>query len=278
MKNSTIQSNVCQGENENVGQASHISQSSGYWFPIYEGIFEHCQRMSDAVWFFMWLIARTLEEPDGRGAVLGGISISDERPAGELGVKAKTISRWRRILVTGGYILAVRTSHGYTYTLLKSKKWQIRKKSDLPKQAITKGVISQNGRSDRPNREIRYPKSGDHSVSILNDNTADNTEEEAAEEKPAAPPAREKPKTNRYPQAWKAIDIKPRGSWKFALAWEKFYRDRPEYELLSDTMERCIQYCNENGIKPPPPFFEAKRRVERDEAQQSFPKAEVHPI
>lgn len=165
MKNSTAQSNWCQGERESVhGQTSHVSEPSAFWFPMYEGIFEHAPALADAVWLFMWLIARTTREPDGRGSVLGGIPVPDERPAGELGFPVKTIRRWRRMLLSGGYVSVDRAAHGYRYTLLKSKKWQKKGKSDLPKLPIT-------SESDLPLRAVRVPETGDHRVCILKDNT-----------------------------------------------------------------------------------------------------------
>ena len=80
-----------------------------------------------------------------------------------------------------------------------------------------------------------------------------------------------KPKTERCPEAWEGADIKPSGSPKLISAWESFYRDRPEDELLSDTMERCIQYCKANGIKPTPPFYEAKAAVRAKERAEAEP-------
>ncbi len=165
MKNAAAQSNGLSREKENVhGQDSQVSEPSAFWFPVYEGLFEHAPLIRDAVWFFMWLIARTTREPDGRGSVLGGIPVSDERPAGELGFPVKTIRRWRRTLVLGGYVSVNRAAQGHRYTILKSKKWQKQGKSDLPKLPIT-------STSDLPLRAVRVPETGNHTVCILKDNT-----------------------------------------------------------------------------------------------------------
>jgi len=46
-------------KDHNHGQITQISGPSVFWFPVYEGIFEHAPVLKDAVWLFMWLINRT---------------------------------------------------------------------------------------------------------------------------------------------------------------------------------------------------------------------------
>lgn len=164
MKNSTAQSSVCQGENENVGQNSHVSEPSSFWFPVYEGVFEHAPIIRDAIWLFLWFIARTTWEQDGRGSVLGGTEIPDDRPAKDLGFPVKTIRRWRGMLVRDGYIAARLTSHGFRYTILKSKKWQGRPKAGLPK-------LPTSHNRGLPPRARWLPTAENQTVCILNDNT-----------------------------------------------------------------------------------------------------------
>jgi hypothetical protein len=163
-KNSTAQSNICQEVNENVGQNSHVPEPSSFWFPVYEGVFEHAAIIRDAIWLFLWLIARTTWEEGGRGSVLGGTEIPDDRPAKDLGFPVKTIRRWRGMLVRDGYIAAHLASHGFRYTIARSKKWQGRSKAGLPKLPTS---------PDRglPPRAGRLPAAGNQRVCILNDNT-----------------------------------------------------------------------------------------------------------
>jgi hypothetical protein len=264
MKNSTAQSSVCQGENENVGQNSQISGSSTFWFPVYEGLFEHAPIIRDAVWFFMWLIARTTLEPNGRGRVLGGIPISDERPAGELGFPVKTVRRWRRMLLEGGYIEVVRTPYGFKYTLLKSKKWQNTHKRDLPKLPISPRENGQIGHSDRSNRAERVPAA----VTLIK-TTQRQYKEEAEEQTTAAATSCQEKGDEILEEAWEAIGTELFGPRWFVSGWEKAYADRPEDEPLSATMERFIQQCQ--GTKPPKPFYDAKRRVEKQESEDDSP-------
>src|SRR5262249_55749562 len=114
-KNSTTQSKRSQEGKTNAGQNSRISGPSVFWFPVYEGIFEHAPALSDAVWLFIWCVARTTDESDGDGTgkVLGGIPICDERPAAELRSPVKTVRRWRRMLTERGYVNVLRTPYGF---------------------------------------------------------------------------------------------------------------------------------------------------------------------
>jgi hypothetical protein len=70
------------------------------------------------------------------------------------------------------------------------------------------------------------------------------------------------------PEEWEEIGLSPVGNAKFQKVWEGIYRERPTSEKLSDTMERCIQACQQSGISVPKPFFDAKRKTERDEDGQ----------
>lgn len=97
-------------------------------------------------------------------------------------------------------------------------------------------------------------------------------------------PVREKPKTERNPEAWEAIGIEPCGPLEFIRTWESIYRDRLDDELLSVTMERAIQRCRGRRIPVVRKVFEAKRAVERREADEiatyaanAIPELEAEP-
>jgi hypothetical protein len=65
--------------------------------------------------------------------------------------------------------------------------------------------------------------------------------------------------------AWRAIGADPPiGNREFQALWEFFFGAR-NGALLSEAMERCIQRWQNTGYKVPPPFIEAKRRVEVEE-------------
>jgi hypothetical protein len=149
-------------EGKTDGQTRKISEPSVFWFPVYEGIFEHAPVLKDAVWLFMWLIARTTRDSDGREKILGGIPIRDERPAAELNFPVKTVRRWRRMLQSSGYISLLRTPYGFRYSLLKSKKWHKPTPRELPKRAISESA--RNGERECPLRAERAPEMGRESA------------------------------------------------------------------------------------------------------------------
>ncbi len=69
--------------------------------------------------------------------------------------------------------------------------------------------------------------------------------------------------------AWKAISADPPiGDRQFQSLWEFFFSAR-NGAPLSEAMERTIQEWQRKGRKIPPPFIEAKRRVEAEEAIQA---------
>lgn len=69
--------------------------------------------------------------------------------------------------------------------------------------------------------------------------------------------------------AWSAIGADPPiGCQEFQALWEFFFKARKD-ALLSDAMERCIQRWQSQGRKVPPPFIEAKRRIEATEIPTS---------
>lgn len=70
-----------------------------------------------------------------------------------------------------------------------------------------------------------------------------------------------------FQKAWDSLGIEPLGSIQFREAWEDFYAPA-DGQSLDVIMERCIQYCQGSGIKVPPPFFDAKRRIEQREADE----------
>jgi hypothetical protein len=152
MQNTLAAKQQSSGKGKIDGQTNRNENASLFWFPVYEGLFEHAPTMSDAVWLFLWLSARTTREENGSGNVLGGIPINDGLPAGELGYPLKTIRRWRRMLVKDGYISTVRTPYGFKYKLLKSKKWQ--------KQALRSPETADLSGKECSNRAFRFTAAG----------------------------------------------------------------------------------------------------------------------
>ena len=259
------------GKEQIRGQSNRVSEASIFWFPVYEGIFEHAPIMSDAVWFFMWLIARTTREKDGSGSVLGGIPIHDERPARELGFPIKTVRRWRRMLVSGGYISLVRTPYGFRYTLLKSKKWLKETVRELPKLPISTLESSQIGNRECPQRAERVPETGVSKKTIQGQHKEEAVEETAT----AASSLKGKNKPKKIHQAWRDLEMEPCGTSRFCGEWEEAWEGGEVGDKMVDLMERAIQSCQAKKIPVPLPFFLAKRRLEGEAKNDDFP---THPV
>jgi hypothetical protein len=156
-----------------------VNGEQTFRIPVSNGLLEHCVKMGDAIWLFLWLIDATTRESANEkgnvaGKVLGGMPVRPSRIAESLGgVSDKTINRWRKKLVEGGYIEAKNTGHGFVYTVLKSKKkWT--KMSDEsgqkcpttvdrnvpPDRTKMSNLISPNGKAGLPQRESRFPENG----------------------------------------------------------------------------------------------------------------------
>jgi hypothetical protein len=151
-------------------------------------LLEHCVQMGDAIWLFLWLIDATTRESanekgDVAGKVLGGMPVSPRRIAEALGgVSEKTIGRWRKKLIEGGYISAKNTGRGFVYTVLKSKKkWKSSEeghespsssdKNVQPAPTKMSNLVSRDGQAGCPQRESSLPENG-----ILYRQSSDKTE------------------------------------------------------------------------------------------------------
>jgi hypothetical protein len=262
------------GKEQIRGQSNRASEASVFWFPVYEGIFEHASIMGDAVWLFMWLIARTTDDGDGKGKVLGRVPINDARPAGELGCSVKTVRRWRRTLVHGGYIATVRTPYGFKYTLLKSKKWRKQALRELPKLPISSRECAQNGHTDLPLRAVRVPVPGTE-IAQNGKYKEDNTEtlqkqhKEEALEEAAAVDLKEKNQPQKIHQAWSDLQMEPCGTPRFCRKWEEAWEAGEVGDKMVDLMERAIQSCQAQRVSVPPPFYRAKRTMEGNSEQDN---------
>jgi hypothetical protein len=284
---------------ESASSGKERNNEKTYRIPISTGLLEHCPKMLDSVWLYMWYIDRTTEERDGEGYILGGIPIVDAKPASALRVPVKTIRRWRLKLVREGYVRALRTPYGFVITLLKSKKrnWKptlvapletdSSGRRDLPNGEITRKESSRSGHRDLPNGEERFTVSGavispngkyKEDRTVLN---RDRTVEEAA----ATSPSREElpsAETNYIPSnpgAWKEVGLPgPAGSLTFRNGWEAWYAENDsEHDSKVWLMESYIQDCQARHINVPPPFFAAKRKAEQEEQEPRVARAGQRP-
>ena len=127
------------------------SGGTNFTLPVSNGLLrpEHVKRMAEAVWLELLLEDMVTTGQGDDGIVLGGRPTLDRDLAARLGVSEKTIARYRERLLNG-YIVAVRESYGYSYRVLKSKKWAVirHSRSDKPVQSDRTNV-SDHPPSDR---------------------------------------------------------------------------------------------------------------------------------
>src|ERR1700691_5310766 len=97
-------------------------------FPVWNGIFEHRARISEAIWVFLWCIDRITREKDGIGVVYGGAPVRIRQMAQDLDFSYHTIERHFEILQSGGYIARKRTPYGYVIYVSKSLKFRTKKR------------------------------------------------------------------------------------------------------------------------------------------------------
>jgi hypothetical protein len=107
---------------------------TNYEVGIRNGLLEpkHYRAMGDAVWLYMYLVDKQGKQVDenGFGKVARSMPLRDEDIAGTFGCERKTVRRWRKILICGGYIMAKRAPHGCIYAVTKPKKWKVPTQTD----------------------------------------------------------------------------------------------------------------------------------------------------
>ncbi len=124
--------------------------------PIASGLIEHCPRMRESVWLFIYIVDKqTKGVKDGRGQVLGGSPIRDSDIAAALRVSSKTVSRWREALLSEGYISARRTPYGFVYAVSKPKKWQKEIGQECPLSDQTQTVERSDTNGERSDKVVR---------------------------------------------------------------------------------------------------------------------------
>jgi hypothetical protein len=210
--------------------------------PLWSGILEHCGRIDQALWEFVWLLDKITEERDGNGIVLGGAPVKVGLIAKDLGRHEQTIRRNLDRLEVGKYIERTRTPYGFVIRVKNSYKFHIWKRKEIANSA----------RSDFQRSTISPPNLHDQTAKFARnkeDAVVDATEDAAV--KAAA--------------AWRAIGTDKLGTPRFRAKWEFLFAHR-NGNSVADAMERCIVSCQEGGIPVPKPFYDAKRKVEREEA------------
>jgi hypothetical protein len=97
--------------------------------PLWNGVFEHYERIGDSLWEFAWCIDKITVERDGVGIVLGGSPVKLRAIVDALkGSNRETVRRHMDILERENYIRRRRTAYGHVIEVLNSRKFEIWKK------------------------------------------------------------------------------------------------------------------------------------------------------
>lgn len=205
----------------------------------------HVKQIGPAYPLFLLLEDMVTTGEGKDGFVHGHAPVKDSDLAASLGIHEKTAGRWRRRLAKHKYIEARVTATGYKLTVRKSKKWEM--KTELKRRSGSAPTQS----TSAPRRSGSVPASETYPLGQIKEDVG----ETAAALKSLNP--------------WNPLGSNlPMGSAPFQALWGHYYATRNGH-LLSEAMEMCIQASGSRGVKVPPPFFEAKRRVEAQERRGS---------
>lgn len=242
---------------------------NGGFIKIRRGLREHlCSMSGNAVKLYLWLHLSA----NYSGPKKGCAEASYRDIADCLGWNKRTLDRAIAEL-KAKYIEVQRAGNQHQLTAIKILRYDhtvsnsahdksvVSQKSaydSADDKSVVKPVVSSHSKRQTPN-DLRLPKKA---VEVI--------EGVEAPKMPAA---------DDLPNPWKALksDL-PMGSPRFQKIFEHYATTR-RGNPLSEAMERTIQMANKVGVKVPPPFFEAKREVERRELKDpATPAAGEIPV
>jgi hypothetical protein len=269
------------------------------WVKIRRGLRDHLHRSrmsSNASTLFVWLLLSAYHSGPKRGCLETNI---DDLMRG-LGWSRSMVKRTIEELVRKDYILfsGAANQHGLgTITIFKfdvESRDSARSTTEPSTDHNISARLSAQSTCE-PSSELSNPSisQNEHGLQTPK-NVKKYRNKEEVEEDAATASFQEslKPRSQEIHPCWNAIGQRPFGSPKFQRVWELTRDEQPDELPLSEIMEIAIQECNSLGIAVPPTFYRAKRKVEKKEAEDSFPtheipgdddgprfpKAEVHPL
>ena len=198
--------------------------------PIWNGLFEHRDRIGPALWEFLWCIDGITEERNDIGLVHGGAPVKAERIAGDLNRDKETVRRHLCKLADEKYIRTRRTPYGLVIEVLHSKKFGIWRTWSKQKPQIavslereTTDLRQRNGKSVAQN----------HKIAVSKEDTPAVTQQK--EQRPAAAL-----NSNPEDSVWSFLEIPPCGPGSFRTLLEASWPRRnggPYSVLVGDTLD-----------------------------------------
>ena len=109
-----------------TGHNRKYGEKDSHPIPLWNGVFEHYDRIGDALWEFAWCIDRITEERDGVGIVLGGSPVKVSAIVDTMkGSNRESVRRHLDSLEKENYIRRRRTPYGHVIEVLNSRKFGI---------------------------------------------------------------------------------------------------------------------------------------------------------
>jgi hypothetical protein len=169
-----------------VSHGRKYGEKDSHPIPLWNGVFEHYDRIGDALWEFAWCIDRITEERDGVGIVLGGSPVKLRAIVDALkGSSKETVRRHMDSLEEENYIRRRRTAYGHVIEVLNSRKFGIWKHSkEKPQNDVSRppekpiyGSEKPKFGSEKPKNSINKEDSAvDSAVDAAVERTADGSE------------------------------------------------------------------------------------------------------
>jgi hypothetical protein len=244
--------------------------NKSYPLPFWSGFFEkkHYQALGGGpVFLFGYLVDKTTKEDsndDGKtGIVLGGKPIKDAEVGRHYGISAKTVARFREILLEQKYIDCLRTPCGYRYTVRKSKKFGIW--GEKKQQKRSDNLVQSYGPEIGQPRPVR----SDNLVRNKEDHAVDH----AVKQQLATLPKQED-------LVWSFLGIDPCGPAPFRSLLESCWSTR-NGDLPSVVIGTALDaWKSTEGANPPrcAPLFKALAELRKRESAKPATKKPRHPI
>ena len=220
--------------------------------PIWNGIFEHYERIGDALWEFEKCIDWITEERDGVGIVLGGKPIKvSEIVAAIKGSKKETVRRHMDTLENENFIRRRRTPYGHVIEVLNSHKFGIWKHpKEKPQNNVSLPQEKPIHGSEKPTGGFEKPKN-----SINKEDAAvDSTEDAAVKHATGGS------------ELWNLINVRPeKMPGPFRELCEQLYANK-NGQPLSEFVGVCMDGWEAlGGQRQPREFAQAATRIREQE-------------
>lgn len=230
--------------------------------PVWNGIFEHYDRIGDALWEFEKCIDWITDEQDGVGIVLGGKPVKvSEIVAAIKGSKKETVRRHMDALEKENFIRRRRTPYGHVIEVLNSHKFGIWKK-EKPQNDVSLTQEKPIHGSEKPISGSEKPKNN------TNKEDAAVTQQKDAAVRGAL----------RRSPLWEVIGVKPESLPAELVELSEGLYVRKGEQPLFDFMGIVMDVWQSQGHRIPRALAQAKAAL-RDAPvpAEPFPVAETEP-